>query len=391
MDRFSPPPQIQSPFLLVISLDYEISVHGEPDVRSQVTLPTAKLLEICDKHGAKLTIMVELGELLAFEQDGLAAFKYDAAAEIRTQLVKAVQSGHDVQLHLHPQWLNGHWDGRDWRLDYKRYALPNWPEDRIEETLRHGKAYLEDLLKPHCGSYNCVGFRAGNWVTQPCSKYLRALRRAGFLSDTSVFKGGYKDAPPVFFDYRTAWSRILPWIADWDDINTPGHDGHGVLEIPIYAEPSTLLGMLSLKRLRIARRYRKQDRMNRQESVSGNPSPPTAHDDREKSRKSAGMRRHAKKLDFCKLGTSEMVRQVRHVITRYEGQSKLPLPIMMIGHSNELLDGGRDLDAFLTKVRRSFPDQLGFANYRDAVRLYSGQGTSDTLTDGMELQSQSGH
>jgi hypothetical protein len=208
--------------------------------------PTENLLRVCHAFGAKLTIMVEIGELWAFEKSANRGFAghigYDAAKKIRSQLVQAIKMGHDVQLHLHPQWLGAKWTNNAWQLNYSKYRLTDFDYPEIVEVIHRGRKYLENLLRPHCDGYKCIGFRSGNWNTQPSSKYLRALYDAGIKSDTSVFKWGYVDTDSANIDYRRAHCNALPWIACWEDINLPGKDG-GILEFPIYAEPVSLFGM----------------------------------------------------------------------------------------------------------------------------------------------------
>jgi hypothetical protein len=166
-------------FALIPTVDYELPAHSEADVLRYIIQPTNALLDICQTYGAKLTTMLEIGELWAFENAENVGFKehlgYDPAEKIRHQLVDAIQRGHDVQLHLHPQWLGAKWTQDAWQLDYSKYQLTALDYDEMVDVLRSGKEYLESLLGPHSDNYSCIGFPAGNWNTQPSSKYSRAL------------------------------------------------------------------------------------------------------------------------------------------------------------------------------------------------------------------------
>jgi hypothetical protein len=53
---------------LILSLDYEVFGNGTGDVMRDVVCPTSRLLDTCDRHGAKMTIMFEVGEYWAFER-----------------------------------------------------------------------------------------------------------------------------------------------------------------------------------------------------------------------------------------------------------------------------------------------------------------------------------
>ena len=69
--------------------------------------PTNRILDICNRNGAKLTIMFEVAEYWAFKQydDHLTnKLGYSPSQEMEQQAIKAIIQGHDVQLHIHPQW-----------------------------------------------------------------------------------------------------------------------------------------------------------------------------------------------------------------------------------------------------------------------------------------------
>lgn len=360
-------------FILVSTVDYELPAHREADVLRYIIQPTDTLLEIFQSYGAKLTIMVEIGELWAFENAKNAGFKehlgYDPVKMIQHQLVDAVQNGHDVQLHLHPQWLGARWLKDVWELDYSKYQFTSLDFREMVDILRSGKEYLENLLGPHCDDYSCIGFRAGNWITQPSGKYLRALHEAGLKSDTSVFKWGYINTPSVYLDYRDANSNIIPWLASWDDINIASRDG-AILEFPIYAEPTSILGMFSMKRLRMAMSYLLEDRRNVQ-------AVKTSAISKENSRVRLlnKMRRifstYPKKLDFCKLTLKEMLQMVENLkIHCVEDPTEIFLPVVIsIGHSKEPISR-EDIDTFFGIVSKRFGDSLRFSTYREIVKEY---------------------
>jgi hypothetical protein len=359
-------------FEFLITLDYELPVNKKPDVMRHIVKPTDDLLRVCEQFGVKVTVMVEIGELWAFEKERNRCFAeylgYDPGARIRDQLVDAVTMGHDVQLHLHPQWLNARWEGAQWHLDYSKYRVTDLDYGELVDVLRAGKEYLETLLRPHCEHYRCLGFRSGNWITQPSAKYLGALHEAGLRSDTSVFKWGYRNTPSVYLDYRNAYSNILPWAASWDDINRPSEDG-GIVEFPIYAEPASIFGMLSFRRLKVAADYLREDRKNAgavRTSVSQ-----SARDHQHfwnKARRVFGI--HSKKLDFCKLSKREMLQMFKNVWTgTFQNKEVHNIPIVMIGHSKDPISSV-ELGGVFAEVSKLFGDSLEFVTYRQIIPKY---------------------
>ena len=74
---------------LVLSLDYEIFGNGSGDVRRNMIEPTDRLLALCNKYGAKLSIMLEVGEYWAMkraEETGSLHLGYSPSREIEKQI-----------------------------------------------------------------------------------------------------------------------------------------------------------------------------------------------------------------------------------------------------------------------------------------------------------------
>ena len=203
---------------VIFTLDYEIHGNGEGCPLELMVEPTRRMMDLFERHGAKLTIMADVAEILNFrgdqEQFGRDDCHYDAIAE---QLRDAVRRGHDVQLHLHASYFNARRENGRWQQDWSEYNFAGLPLERLNELVRIGKKYLETLLKPVNPRYECIAFRAANWSVSPSRNVVRALVQNGIGIDTSVFKHGRRDGI-VSFDYSAAPSEIEPWLVDENDI-----------------------------------------------------------------------------------------------------------------------------------------------------------------------------
>jgi hypothetical protein len=363
-------------FKILITLDYELPAHKAFDVSRYMIKPTNKLIEICQNNGAKLTIMLEIAELWAFEKSENSEFKeligYDPAHQIRKQLEYAIKLGHDVQLHLHPQWIGAKWRNNNWKLNYDKYRLPEIRYNELVKIFRRGKNDLEKHLSPYCNDYACVAFRSGNWNTQPSNKYLKALKNAGLKCDTSVFKWGYSNSLAANLDYRSAYSHIMPWFTSEEDINIPGLRS-GIIEIPIYTERSSLLGMLNLKRLGKAIHYISENK-HIDNHVRESIKEPMIRKRNNWLKISPFIRKYPKKLDFCKLTSHEMIQMVEGAVRQYSRESlDFSIPIVMIGHSKEI-DRYKSLSKFLNECGKRFHGFIKFANFREVVKEYCNRG-----------------
>lgn len=121
--------------------------------------------DLLNEHGLKAVYHVE------------SLFSYAAGLEPLAQVVDAIQgAGHDVQLHLHSEWLDkadlGFLAGRSGR------HIASFAEDEQEELLSRGIARLKEA-----GAVDVNAFRAGNFGANAGT--LRALARCGVTFDTS--------------------------------------------------------------------------------------------------------------------------------------------------------------------------------------------------------------
>src|SRR5436190_6757186 len=203
---------------VIFTLDYEIHGNGEGDPYELMIEPTGRMMELFERYGAKLTVMADVAEILKFreyqERTGRDDFHHEAIAD---QLRQAIRRGHDVQLHLHSSYFNATYNGDRWEQDLSEYNFARLPSQRLNEMVRAGKEYLEQLLKPVDPGYECTAFRAANWAMSPSRDVVNALVSNGIRVETSVFKYGRREGI-VSFDYSNAHSDLVPWPVDENDI-----------------------------------------------------------------------------------------------------------------------------------------------------------------------------
>ena len=228
---------------LLMTADYEVFGDGSGDVRSCVISPTDAILSVLERQGARLTIFFEVCEYWAFkeaEADGLLAhLGYSPSRLMEEQARKAVAAGHDVQLHLHPQWVGSSYQDGRWWMNFDWWRLPDVPNDpgRGDDVsslcgiFRKGKETLETMLRPVDSSYRCVAFRAGAWCIQPETGILEAMSENNILIDSTVAPGLHADDGLNYYDFRGVGSGNALWnISD----SVTDHDRRGKLfEIPI--------------------------------------------------------------------------------------------------------------------------------------------------------------
>lgn len=314
---------------IVFTLDYEIHGNGDGCPMELMVEPTARLIALLERHGARLTIMADAAEILKFREHMETTGRDDCHYEaIVHQLRDAVARGHDVQLHIHSSYFNATRVGDGWQQDWSEYDFARLPYQRMDWMIRSGKAWLEDLLRPVDPDYACVAFRAANWSVSPSGNVVRALAGNGIPIDTSVFKYGRRDGL-VAFDYSHAPSALVPWPVGGLDICRRDDDG-AVWEVPIYSERRWLGAFLSAGRIRRAV-------TGRQHRIPQGPPGLRPGGERRAVRVASALgmllRRHARKADFNQCSAGQLTGSLRRAFTRHAQDSGTPLPFVLIGHS----------------------------------------------------------
>lgn len=228
---------------IIITIDYEtwhpsskkeikvmrkcgLKINWEKDIIE----PTYKLLDSADLVGAKLTLMVEMGEYIWLKKNGRADIVY----QIENQLQNAILRGHDVQLHLHPHWLPE--TGADinemdmWEGDINYATADSYPFD-LAYALQQCKSELEKIIRQVKPDYKVLCYRAGGYRIQPFERLYNALVSNKIYYDTSVYyKGKAKDRG---YNFSKCIHQIQPYFAG--RINPAVEDVSAIMEIPIYA------------------------------------------------------------------------------------------------------------------------------------------------------------
>ena len=227
---------------LILTLDYELWGDGSGNVFQQIIEPTNKILNICDENKIKITIFFEAIEYLKlreeWEKGNSMGYDKNPITAIEDQLQKAALNGHDIQLHIHPQWVNAKYSNDKWEVDFSNWRLGDFRIDSdysIEDLLRDGKKTLEDFIKPVIFDFECIALRAGGYNIMPSKEVFSAMQSLGLKADSSVFPGGYVNGYLSRFDYRNIPLGLDYWWANSNDITQMSDNEKEIMEIPIFA------------------------------------------------------------------------------------------------------------------------------------------------------------
>ncbi len=220
---------------LVLTIDYETWQTAPPgkriDWHETVLRPAEALMLIAERLPVPLTFFVEMGEILWLRRNDPSV-----AAALEKQIRQARTRGHDIQLHLHPEWLPESGARHDaaagtWWWDRDKCRIHSLREAPLS-LLGRLKEELEGIVRPADPGYRVRAFRAGRYGIQPHGEVFQAMLRHGIEADSSVWRSGHSFERR--FDFRGSFSAMNPYFPSFSDINLPAPPSEeSVLEFPI--------------------------------------------------------------------------------------------------------------------------------------------------------------
>lgn len=224
---------MQPTIYLALTHDWELRGDGSGDIEQIQFAPLRRLLEIYAKFDARTTILPDVMQQLAFRRSENAHPELKRLGDSWDQhLREAFLQHHDIQLHLHPQWLNAEYEDGDWhpRGDW---SILNYERETAYEMLASGKQYLEALLTPIDSSYRCLAFRAGALAAAPSAHLFDSLARLGIELDVSIAGGVFVNNNNLQLDYRHCEETFLPFYPAMEDARKVSDKRENIVCVPL--------------------------------------------------------------------------------------------------------------------------------------------------------------
>lgn len=240
---------------LVITFDYELYGDGSGNVFDQMITPTNKILEICDKEKIKTTIFFEVLEYIKLKEQwtlgNSMGYQRNPIIAIEKQLQDAALKGHDIQLHIHPQWQQAIYESNTWKVDFDNWRLGDFnigTSYSIENLIRDCKNTLESIIHQVVPSYKCTSLRAGGYNVLPSKSVYDAMVKLDLKVDSSVYPGGYESGNLSRYDYREASLNKDFWEVLPENFSKETQNSK-VLEIPVFALPQRRFLKFNIQRV----------------------------------------------------------------------------------------------------------------------------------------------
>jgi hypothetical protein len=328
---------------ICLTEDHEIFGNGTGDVRRHIIGPAERMARICEKFGMPLTVFFEAEEYSAYvrEKESLIeAWGYDPAAELRDQAIDLIKRGHDLQLHLHPEWVESRFENGRWILRPERATVDSLfdTQEQVSAYIGGRKAVIDGFYEAAGSSRRVTAYRCGAFCAQPGKKLLAALAEHGIVIDSSAVKGMVRQDEQVHLDFTGVPEDRRHWRVSADvaveDVQGP------VTEIPIYSRMGRRAQQLTPRRLmaKFSSNIPKEKQREMVSQLGMGRTPASvlrflAH-------------RFPIKLDFHNMSSSQLLRWIRNAPPAPAGDLDV---IILIGHSKEHRDDA-DFERFLAGV-----------------------------------------
>ena len=216
---------------ILLTLDYEMfnGVDGGT-VDNTILKPMRMLQSILVKYGIKITIFADVCFLLQLRE--LAKNNKVAKADynnIIDQIKELAVWGHDIQLHIHPNWMNMKFEDGRYKSNTSKLKLSDIEIDEAYGIFSEGIQLLKEITNK-----DVTAFRAGAYCIQTLSDMPSLFKKNGIVLDSSVLRNKKSITEKrEWFDYTSIPSSYAYRFND--DVTKEVEDGcFFELSIPSY-------------------------------------------------------------------------------------------------------------------------------------------------------------
>lgn len=234
---------------LCITFDYELFLGTNTLPEEEVLFRPAKALaEMLAQEGVPATFFADTCSVTQHARFGQTAYCDGFTAQLR----ELYAMGHDVQLHIHPNWLNSRFQDGAWEISAEGYKIHDFGFDPSTENsaptiLRGGKTYLEETLRPVDPAYRCIAYRAGGFCIRPEQELLRVLLSLGIRIDSSVALRQVSQGAIQDYDFSRMPPQLNWWVSPDKGLEIPTPRGDDtVFEVAIGTARNNLFKYLGL-------------------------------------------------------------------------------------------------------------------------------------------------
>ena len=343
--------------------DWELSGDGSGDPHDLQFAPMRRLVESYNAQGIRGSFNAEVLQQITFRQFQNEHPELKALADEWDDSIRVTfRQGHDVQLHIHPQWSSARYEDGKWKLNGD-WSILNYSAEQARALIARGKEYLENLLRPVDPNYAAVSFRSGSWCIAPSPFMLRLLAELGIVFDMSIVGGVRYQTRRIELDYSKCEEDFLPYYPVMTDARRVSDKAEPIVCLPTNhfygSRRSTLqhhVGKLSAK---LKNRTSPDDYSKasaRSVKTYGHEWAQTSHDSTLRRVYDKGIVPYVKGRhlisDLAQLDYSLMKEMLDSIRRRARASGLKDVPVILENHTKDLRDFSH-IDQFVSDVAKA--------------------------------------
>ena len=191
-----------------VTLDYELFLGSHAGTVDNCLLkPMEELSMVARSVGFHYVIFVDAAYLLMLDKlRANSTFLNIDFEKIARNIKDLYKTGHDIQMHFHPQWLYSTWDEKSgqWNMDVNHYKLSDMEPEYAFSAFKEAKILLDSII-----GNSTDAFRAGGYCLSSFERYDKLFEDNGIRIDSSVARHQFVDTPMHSYDYRNVPTKHI--------------------------------------------------------------------------------------------------------------------------------------------------------------------------------------
>lgn len=228
---------------IFLTFDYEVFLRRSGSINKCILKPTSLIIDKLQRNNIKAVFFIDILQLYMLRINN----QIDDYDILKNNILELLKNGHQVELHVHPHWIDAIYDKENkvWDLSNDANYCFN-SLDIIDQKKIFDIAYneLNDIVKSYDANYQITCFRAGGLCLQPFNIFEPLLKKHNIFFESSVAPGMKSSSNTHYYDY-TNHKLYEPYRFKNDPLN---NDINGeFIEFPITTYNVNLLDKIRQK------------------------------------------------------------------------------------------------------------------------------------------------